>query len=164
MTSLPIVYVETTVPSLLAARPSTDVIVAGDQEVTRQWWEHRRGAFRLYVSDFVIEEVSRGDPSAAAKRMDLLEGVPELEIDEETVRLVSRIMDSRVIPARAGADAGHIAVATRYGVDYLLTWNCRHIANAEIVRSLGSVVGDLGYQLPVICTPKELLGGYDDYR
>lgn len=163
MALLPTVYLETTIPSLLAARPSTDVIVAGDQEVSRQWWEHRRDAFRLYISDFVLEEVSRGDPGAAAKRIALLEGVPELEIDEETVRLVSHIMESGVIPARAGADAGHIAVATRYDVDYLLTWNCRHIANAEIVRNLSGVVNALNYRLPVICTPKELLGGYDDY-
>ncbi|MBI4708515.1 MAG: type II toxin-antitoxin system VapC family toxin, partial [Candidatus Omnitrophica bacterium] len=158
----PTVYLETTIPSFLTARPSNNLILAGEQELTRQWWEDRRKSFTLFVSELVIEEAQKGDSEASEKRMNTISDVSVLEIDEETIRLTEEIMKSGVIPERASADAGHIAVASRHGIDYLLTWNCRHIANAEIIRRLVSVVKEAGYNLPIICTPAELFGGQED--
>jgi len=160
----PTVYLETTIPSFLTARPSNNLILAGEQELTRQWWEDRRKSFTLFVSELVIEEAQKGNSVASEKRMNAISAVLVLEIDEETIRLTEEIMKSGVIPERAAADAGHIAVASRHGIDYLLTWNCRHIANAEIIRRLVSVVKKAGYNLPIICTPAELFGGQEDER
>lgn len=162
MSDLPTVYIETTIPSLLAARPSNDPIVAGQQAATLQWWDIRRPAFRLFVSEAVIEEVLKGDRDAAARRLSIISGISELEIDAETVMLTDKILQSKVIPAKAGADAAHVAISARHGIDYLMTWNCRHIANAEIIRALGSIVAKQGFVLPIICTPHELLGGFYD--
>ena len=162
MEEKPTVYLETTIPSFLTARPSSSLVLAGEQELTRQWWEARRESFTLFVSELVIEEAIKGDTEASGKRMRAIADVPVLEIDEETIRLTEEILRSGVIPERAAADAGHIAVASRHGIDYLLTWNCRHIANAEIIRRLESVVEAAGYSLPIICTPAELCGGQED--
>lgn len=162
MSDLPTVYIETTIPSLLAACPSNDLIVAGQQVVTRQWWESRRSLFRLFISDFVLQEVSKGNAEVAARRLQVLEKIPELEIDADSAALAARILESGVIPPKAGTDAAHVALATRHGIDYLLTWNCRHIANAEIIRSLELIVEKQGYALPILCTPHELLGGQND--
>lgn len=156
------VYLETTIPSFLTARSSNNLILAGEQELTRQWWDSRRDFFTLYVSELVIEEARKGNAEASRKRTEAIAGVSVLEIDEETILLTEKLMKSGVIPEKAAADAGHIAVAARHGVDYLLTWNCRHIANAEIIRRLAAVVEGAGYDLPIICTPAELFGGQND--
>lgn len=144
MSVLPTVYIETTIPSILAARPSKDPIIAGQQAVTRQWWDDRRSAFRLFVSDFVLQEASKGNPEVAARRLQVLESIPELEVDGESMALAARILESGVIPPKAGTDAAHVALASRHNVDYLLTWNCRHIANAEIIKSLELIVAKAG--------------------
>ena len=156
------VYIETTIPSYLTARPSRDLIVAGRQELTRLWWETRRDKFSLCISDFVIEEATRGHPEAARKRLEVLAEVPLLEIDNEVVGLTKTILESGLIPNKAAADAGHVAVASRHGVDYMITWNCTHLANAEILRYINYVVSEAGYFLPTICTPDELFGGEID--
>jgi predicted nucleic acid-binding protein len=130
--------------------------------VTRQWWEKRRGSFELYISQLVVAEAERGDPDAAQRRLDTIHEFKELEIDEKVIRLTNTLLESGIFSIKAAADAGHIAVAARHGMDYLLTWNCRHIANAEIIRSLSNVISQAGYYVPVICTPLELLGADDD--
>lgn len=163
MSDLPTVYIETTIPSLLAARPSNDPVIAGQQAVTREWWESRRTLFRLFVSDFVLQEVSKGNTEVAARRLRVLDSIPELEVDGDSAALAARILESGVIPAKAATDAAHVALATRHSIDYLLTWNCRHIANAEIIRSLELIVEKQGYTLPILCTPYELLGGQNEF-
>lgn len=156
------IYLETTVPSILTARPSNNLILAGEQELTREWWDARHDDFEILVSEMVFEECQKGDAEAAARRLAIIEGLGVLQIDEEVVRLVDTIMQSGIIPPKAAADAAHIAIASRHLVDYLLTWNCRHIANAEIIRRIAAVVRHAGYELPIICTPAELFGGHDE--
>lgn len=162
MEAKPTVYLETTIPSFLTAGPSNNLIVAGKQETTRQWWERRKEKYDLFVSQLVIDEAGKGDAAAARRRMEIVEGVPSLEIDAEVVRVTGEIMESGVIPPKAATDAGHIAVASRHGMDYLMTWNCTHIANAEILGRISYLVYEAGYWLPVVCTPDELFGAEEN--
>lgn len=158
----PTVYIETTIPSFLTARRASDIVIAGKQEVTRRWWAERREGYELFISQFVYDEAARGDSEAARARTEALHGIAFLAIDEDVLRLASAIVDSGVIPEKARTDAGHIALAARHGIDFLLTWNCRHIANAEILERIARVVSGQGYEVPVICTPDELFGEDDD--
>lgn len=153
------VDLETTIPSYLAAWRSRDLIVAGHQESTKEWWDSNRSRFSLYISPFVIEELGRGDENAAMRRLELIKEIPILTVDDEVGKLTNTILKTGVIPFKAILDALHIAVATRHGMDYLLTWNCTHIANAEIMRKIEDILGKEGYIMPVICTPDELMGG-----
>jgi hypothetical protein len=153
-----IVYLETTIPSFLTGRPSNDLILAGKQEVTRRWWETRLNCYQPVVSQFVIDEAGAGDPSAAGRRLSVIDNIPLLEIDEEVLELTERILSTGIIPPKAATDAAHIAIAARHRVDFLMTWNCTHIANAEIMGKIREVVELAGYCSPVICTPDELFG------
>ena len=163
MTELPSVYVETSLLSYLAARPSSNLIVAGQQELSRQWWEHRASRYRLFVSELVIDESARGNPDAARRRLEMASGLARLDADDESDSLTECILNDGIIPERAAADAAHIALAARHNMDFLLTWNCRHIANATILRHLAELLWRQGYELPVICTPNELLGNDRDF-
>lgn len=154
----PTVYIETTIPSFLTARDTTDVLAAGEREATRLWWNNHRHQFDVFISQPVLDEAALGDPEAAKKRLDVLEGLPLLASDKAVDSLTSTIMLSGVLPAKAATDAAHVAVASRYNMDFLLTLNCKHIANAHLARRLTEVVADAGYRIPVICTPLELLG------
>jgi hypothetical protein len=156
------VCLETTIPGFLTGRPSNDLILAGKQEVTRQWWEGRRMHYNLVISQFVIDEASGGDPDAAGKRLSVLENIPLLEIDGEVLDLTDRILATGIIPSKAATDAAHIAISARRDVDFLMTWNCTHIANAEIVAKIRVIVERAGYRCPVICTPHELLGLHEN--
>lgn len=151
------VYLETSVISYLTSRPSRDVRVAAWQEITAQWWEQERSKYELFTSELVIAEAGGGDEAAAARRLDHLADIPVLAIDDATRQFAARLIHDGGVPSEAQADALHIAVASLYGVDYLLTWNCRHINNAAakpIVRSLCAIEG---HACPEICTPLELL-------
>ncbi len=150
---------ETSIPSYLVARPSRDIVMAGMQEATREWWDKRKKTFSLYVSPYVLDEVSKGDVSAANKRINILHDIPILVVDEESIQLTELILAYKIIPEKAATDASHIAIATRHGMDFLLTWNCTHIANAEIMRSVESILTEAGYEMPILCTPFELMGG-----
>lgn len=150
------VYIETTIPSYLAARPSRDLIKAAQQQITREWWQ-TRDRFDLLVSQLVIEESSGGDPDAAKERLEALAGVPVLRISEQATALASRLIEGVPLPDKAAADALHIAIAVVGGVDYLLTWNCKHIANAAMRHGIEAVCRTDGYEPPVICTPVELM-------
>lgn len=154
----PSVYIETTIPSFLTGRRSVNLIVAGKQEVTLQWWETRRCHYDLHISQFVIDEASEGDSGAAQRRLEMLTGIKMLEADIETLALTKRILGAGIIPAKAATDAAHIAIASRYGIEFLMTWNCTHIANAEILSRINFVVSEAGFYLPTICTPDELFG------
>jgi predicted nucleic acid-binding protein len=153
----PKVYLETTIPSYLAARPSRDLVVAAHQEVTREWWETRRAAFDVFVSEFVLDEATSGDPEAARRRLELLAGIPLLDPTGEVDALANAILTRIGLPQKASRDSLHIAIATANGMDYLLTWNCSHIANAEFREPIGAVCRGYGFEPPIICTPDELL-------
>jgi hypothetical protein len=152
----PSVYVETTIVSYLAARASRDVVIAGRQEVTREWWE-RRARFDLFVSQAVVDEASRGDAAVAAKRTALLGGISVLELSAGVHELANQLLRSHAVPVSAMIDAIHIAVAAVNQVNYLLTWNCTHIANAAVRGKIEEACRSTGLQAPVICTPEELM-------
>jgi hypothetical protein len=131
--------------------------MAGHQQTTREWWETRRQDFELFTSQFVIDEASLGDPDAARRRLEALVNVPLLGLSDDVYALATGLVGRVPLPAKAAADALHIAVATVNGMDYLLTWNCTHIANATLRGGIEMVCRDGGYEPPVICTPDELL-------
>jgi hypothetical protein len=152
----PKVCLETTVISYLASRPSRDIVVAAHQELTRQWWEQRRESWHLVVSELVLREAADGDPQAADRRTALLAGIDVLEIGQAALELATVLVDRHVVPAVAAEDALHIAIAVTNGIEYLLTWNCAHIANATIRRAIDDVCIEQGYEPTVLCTPEEL--------
>ncbi len=154
----PSVYIESSVISYLTSRPSRDLITAANQELTREWWERRLPLFRAAVSETVLNEIRQGDNAAAAKRLEAIEGIPVLPLREDAMRLAQVILQSGALPAKAAADALHVALGSVYGMDYLLTWNCTHIANAGIQRDLMRIIASNGFEMPVICTPQELMG------
>lgn len=151
------VYIETSVISYLTARPSKTILGAAHQQITTAWWA-RRNEFELVVSESVLRECGAGDLDAAKRRLDIVADLPLLLIDERALHIAEALVELGIIPAKAAEDALHIAVATIHGVDYLLTWNCRHIANPEIQRNIAAYLEQIGYFLPFICTPEELLG------
>ena len=152
------VYLETTFISYLVARPSRDLLVAAHRQATQDWWSDRRGGFDCFVSQVVLDEASLGDPDEIEKRMAAVAALPVLEVNPDSESLTLAILAIGVIPPRAVRDAAHIAVAAVHGVDYLLTWNCKHLANAQIVRRIAGVCERLGHRMPIICTPEELMG------
>jgi hypothetical protein len=153
----PTVYIETTIPSLLTSRPGKDVQIAAQQIATREWSEKRRERFELYVSREVLKEVGRGDPEAARQRLEALAECKVLAATDTAESLAARILSAGLIPAQSAADAVHIAYAAAHEMDFLLTWNCRHILNAAIERRLAGVCASMGVALPVLCTPAELM-------
>jgi hypothetical protein len=152
----PRVYVETSVISYLTALPSRDLVLAAHQQVTRDWWSSR-ARFELFVSDAVLEEVARGDSAAAARRRSALEGVAVLSATPDAQALAGDLLSDAAVPRKSAIDAVHIAIAATHGVDFLVTWNCTHIANAEARLQIEGVCRKAGYSPPVICTPLELV-------
>ena len=152
------VYLETSFISYLVARPSRDVIVAGHQQTTQDWWDNRRSQFRCVVSQVVIDEASVGDATEIQKRLAIIAALPTVDVTEETETLTLAIMDAGILPPDAFPDAAHVAVSAVYKMDYLLTWNCKHLANAQISRRIAVVCGKSGYRMPAVCTPEELMG------
>ncbi len=150
------VYVETSVVSYLTAWPSIDVVCAGHQRVTREWWA-RSTRFELYISQLVLDEAALGDPEAAVRRLAALAHLPLLDVAAESTVLAKELVLLGGLPASARVDALHVAVATAHGMDYLVTWNCRHIANAKLRGRINAICRAVGYEPPLICTPLELL-------
>jgi hypothetical protein len=155
----PSLYVETTIVSYLTAWPSTNVIRRGQQEVTKNWWDLSRSSFELYTSQFVIDESAAGDPIAAAARLAILAPIPKLLIGDQVVPLAQRLLAEGALPPKARLDALHLSVACCNGVQYLLTWNCKHLANAILWRKIEATCKAAGYLPPTICTPHELPTG-----
>ena len=154
----PRLYLETTIPSYLVARPSRDLRLAADQEITRRWWEKCREDYDLFVSELVLEEAAQGDAEMAAARLEKLAALPQLGHCPEADALAESIMQRGIIPDIASPDAGHIALAAVHGMDFLVTWNCKHIANPRHRRRLEAACQDAGFRCPDICTPYVLLG------
>jgi predicted nucleic acid-binding protein len=153
------VYVETSVISYLTSRPNRDLVIAANQQITQEWWQVRRPQFDLYISQLVIQEASVGDVSAVERRMEELANMSVLEITEDAVRLAEQLVVQGAVPQKVVEDALHIAVATANGMNYLLTWNFKHIANATMRSKIEMVCWTEGYEPPVICSPQELLEG-----
>jgi len=156
------IYVETSIFSYLAGRPSRDLLVAARQQLTHMWWQRRRAAFDLYVSQLVLDEVRAGDPEVARRRVALVADLPLLDLTPEVAELAAALIERLRLPPRSAADAAHIAVAAYHGMDFLLTWNSAHIANAELRRKVEQVCRERGYSIPVLCTPDELMGEIDN--
>jgi hypothetical protein len=154
---MPSVYVETTIPSYLTAAPSRDLVMAGRQQITRDWWQNAQERFTLYVSEAVLQEIRAGDSVAAARRIELVKGLTVLDVTKEVDSLAEIYQRHFGLPQRARTDIVHIAVAVVYELDYVVSWNCKHIANAQILRRLMDVNYTLGRFTPLLCTPAELL-------
>jgi len=152
------VYIETSFVSFLAGRPSRDLLATAWQQVSTAWWENRRSHFELYTSQLVIDEASRGDENAARRRLSYLEPLPVLEVTDSAVSLARQLVDEGAMPAKAFGDALHVALAVVHHMDYLLTWNCRHIDNAETKPLARRLCLLQGLSFPEICTPQELMG------
>jgi hypothetical protein len=153
------VYIETSILGYLTARPSRDIVVSANIQITREWWDARRSDFQLYSSQAVVKETSQGDAEIASQRLEILRHFSLLDLNQSVLDLAEQFLERSNLPAKADVDAVHIAAATVHGMDYLLTWNCKHIANAQIQGKLAEISLDFGYELPVLCTPYELLGG-----
>jgi len=151
------VYLETTIPSYLSARPALQVIQAGHQLSTRRWWDECRSSFELFTSLVTIQEAREGNEEAAKRRLDCLQDVPLLAVTPEAELIAKQILDEQLLPRNADRDALHIGVAVFHEMDFLLTWNIRHIANAQMRKKLRAFIESLGYNLPTICSPEELL-------
>ena len=152
---VPTVYLETTIVSYLTARQSRDVVLAGHQALTRDWWRGRT-AYQLRVSQLVIDEAAVGDPRMRARRLRALHGIAVLPLTDTATRLAKALVRHGALPEKATVDAFHIGVAAAHGAEYLLTWNCKHIANATMRSTIERVCRSEGVSPPIICTPEEL--------
>jgi hypothetical protein len=151
----PKLYLETTIVSYLTAWPSRDLITAAHQQITREWWESR-DRFDLFASELVTREASGGDARAAARRLEILEGIPVLSLTREATELAAELVSTGPLPEKSLADALHISIAVLSGMNFLLTWNCTHLANAVIRHRIEQIFRLKGYDPPIICTPEEL--------
>jgi predicted nucleic acid-binding protein len=150
------VYIETTFVSYLTARPSRDVVIAGHQQSTHEWWDDCRGDYELCASELVVQEAGGGDPQAAQERLEVLKSMVLLETRQEALELAEELVRVGALPAKAFEDALHIAIAAHQKIPYLLTWNLRHMANATLRPLIEMVCANKGYKAPIICTPEEL--------
>jgi predicted nucleic acid-binding protein len=153
----PKVYVETSVIGHLTSWPSGDLIVAGRQKITRDWWQGARGAFELVVSELVYREAGSGDEEAVADRLEAIEGLPVLAIIKPAEVFARALIDSGIVPPSQPEDALHIALAVLNGVEYLVTWNFKHIGNVAIRLKVHDFCIKNGYKPCAICTPEDLL-------
>ena len=155
------VYIETTIVGHIAGRIHRDPFVAVRQQVARDWWRDHAPRYAVFISQLVLDECSDGDPSAAAERLEVVKDVDLIESSDEVDGLAAALIASRAIPASEPRDAFHIAISAVNGVNYLMTWNLKHIANASLRGRIEQVCRDAGFEPPIICTPDELMGTDD---
>lgn len=155
------VYIETSIISYLTSRVSRNLIGAARQQLTQAWWDTRLN-YDLFISEVVYRECAAGDANAAKKRLDAIEGLALLRVTREAIEISKALVGRGIIPAKAAEDALHISIATIHAIDFLLTWNCKHIANPEIQKRIALYLEEQGLFLPFICTPDELLGVDDE--
>ena len=149
------VYVETSIVSYLTARPSRNIVLSAHQAITRDWWRHR-STYQLRVSQLVLDEAGGGNPAMVARRLSALAAIPVLDVTVEASSVATALVARGALPRKAIVDAFHIGIAAVHGMDYLLTWNCRHLANAAMRGTIEAVCRSAGLVPPVICTPEEL--------
>ena len=152
------IYIESTIPSYLVARPARDLLQAARQQLTKDWWDLERANHELFTSQVVLDEITDGEAAMAQQRLDVMAQIKLLDLTDDANALTKDILASGLLPADADRDAAHIALATVHEMDILLSWNCRHIANAAIQARLRRLAEKSGFTLPVLCTPDELTG------
>jgi hypothetical protein len=152
------VYIETTFVSYPTGWPSNNVVIAAHQQITHEWWNTRRASYELCVAEPVLEEAALGDPQAAQDRLDKLSTMTLLQTTAEALSLAAALVDAGALPENAAHDALHIAISAVNRIPYLLTWNCRHVANAAMRPVIERVCAEKGFRAPIICTPEEVLG------
>ncbi len=152
------IYIESTIPSYLVARPARDILQAARQRVTKDWWAAAAAKNDLFTSQVVLDEITSGEADMARRRMSILAQLPLLDLTDEARKLTKDVLSSGLLPMSADRDAAHIALATVHQMDVLLSWNCRHIANAAIQAGLRKLAERSGFTLPVLCTPDEVTG------
>ncbi len=152
------VYLETSIISYLTAFPSNDLITAGHQLITFNWWENQRRNFEIFASELVLQEASLGNTQMAQKRLAVLKDVKILDINDEARNLAKTLVAKKAVPEKAAADALHIAVAAVEEIKFLVTWNFKHIANAKMQDKIEEVIRAQDYEPSYICTLEELLG------
>ncbi len=153
----PTVYIETSVVSYLTARPSRDLIVAAHQQLTRDWWDRALPNFDAFISAIVMEEASKGDAQAAQQRLEKVSSFQLLDVLPEVQELADLYFSAAEIPEKARADSYHLSLASWHGMDFLVSWNCKHIANGKVKRIVDEINAEHGIRSPIICTPEELL-------
>jgi len=153
------VYIETTIPGYLTAKPSRDILLLARQELTCEWWNKQRYRHQLFVSELVLIEAGAGSREAARKRSDMLIKLPVLENTEEAYDIAATLMKSGCLPRKAEQDAAHVGLATAHQMDVLLTWNCTHLANPVVMKKMIKIIRGMGYEPPQICTSLEMMGG-----
>lgn len=151
------IYLETSVVSYYVSKPSRDLIVLAHQQITWEWWPTAVKRFNVYISEVVVEEAAAGNKESAEKRLKELKGFSHLELTEKVEQIAQIYIEKLGIPKKALRDAAHIAVASIHNIDYLVTWNCVHLANGEIIKKLLKLNEKLKIKTPVICTPEELM-------
>lgn len=154
------VYVESSIISYLTSRPSRDIVKAARQAITSDWWLNCKSQYEVYISALVEEEISNGDPIAAAKRLEAVADISSIFITFEAQLLADALVTSKAIPDNSVRDALHIAIAATQGIDYLLTWNFKHINNAETKALIAHIVETDGWICPILCSPEELGGNH----
>ena len=152
------IYIGSTIPSYVVARPARDLLQAARQQLTKDWWDLRRATHELFTSQVVLDEITSGEAAVARQRLDVMAAIRLLDLTDEANSLAKEILASGLLPPDADRDAAHIALATVHEMDILLSWNCRHIANATIQARLRRLAEKSGFALPVLCTPEELTG------
>ena len=151
------VYIETSIIGYLTSRPSRDLITAANQRLTHDWWNQCRKNFDIFISQFVIDECAVGDAIAVKERLDVIADIRQLDVTEAVEALADVLVHQVLLPEKAQVDALHIAIATVHGMEYLLTWNCTHIANAVLRPQIETTCRSFSYEPPTICTPQELM-------
>jgi hypothetical protein len=154
---MPSAYIETTIPSYYVARTSINLLQAARQASTRQWWDTGCSGLSLFTSLEVLDECARGDKAMASERYKLIHELPLLPATDASIQLAARLIESEIIPAKTASDALHISLASVHGMDYLVTWNFRHIANPFLRKRLRRAISADGFNMPVMCSPEELL-------
>ncbi len=152
------VYIETSIISYLSARPSRDIVVAAHQALTRRWWRGR-SSYSVFISQVVLDEAALGDPTVGARRLRVLRGIPRLALTAEATELAGELVRRGALPKKVTVDAFHIGIAAAHQIDYLLTWNCKHLANATMRGTIEAICRSAGVTPPIICTPEELPSG-----
>ncbi len=159
----PRVYVETTIPSFYhELRTAPDIVARRDW--TRQWWNTATQRYELVTSPAVLDELASGFPERSADRLALVRDLPLLPIELAITEIVLAYIQHKLMPADPGGDALHLALASYHKCDFLVTWNCRHLANANKFGHLRRVNTMLGLFVPALVTPLELLGGSDETK
>jgi len=153
----PTVYIESSIISYYTSRPSRDLIVAAHQQITSEWWDIVHPEVKCLVSPFVILEISAGDKEAAQKRIKVVRDLSVLELNLEIQELAETYYNALKVPEKAKLDASHLAVAVWHEIDYLLSWNCKHIVSGRVKKIIEEINNDLNLKTPVLCTPEELM-------